>query len=248
MDDGSTTDLRRFASQPFVQTLVWYLPTYDLAALFEAWIEYSVNDGEEYVNMPLMGRLVPMRAIGDAPEYTPSGSGWRVSMQWQSIDAAPGAWKGQAYWPAHFPHLDAQDFSIVPTQGPQRSDIPVGLEEVRRRFRTRNTTYKGRLLMDQQTRDEFWTFYRDDLQHGLAYFHAPFSNSVVSETLIRARFSETPEEEPVGSHYWLRVTFDTMNAPMMSKNDYLERVTIFVNDYVEAGYVVDGYVGYYVIE
>lgn len=248
MDDGSTVDLRRWGGQPFQYSLSWHLPDFETAAIFEGWVEYAANNGVEYVDMPLMGTTIRMRSVGEPPAYSPSGSGWDVSMKFERIDSAPAPYTGIAQWPAHFPELESDNFTIVPTQGPERSDIESGLAEVRQRFRTRNTKYSGRVLMDQSMRDEFWDFYRDKLQHGIAYFLAPFSNPVASGILVRARLIESPKEEPTGSHYWVSMSFETSQAPLLTRQEYLAKVAVYQDDYFAVGYVDARYAGQYVVE
>lgn len=246
MDDDLFTDIRRWGSLPFRYNLTWRLQTYEQAAIFGAWVEYTLNAGVNWVDIPLADRTVKVRAVDGKPSYTPVGMGWNVTMMFDELRAMPTQYTKQAVWPMSLPLLDKRDFNIIPTQGPLYSDIEEGLPEVRRRFRTRSTTYAGKILMNLQQRDSFWNFYRDDLQNGIAYFRAPFANSL-GERLIRARISESPVEIPEGSHFWIRLAFETFEAPVMSYQEYLDLTSVFVSDYIDEGYYDSGYIGTVII-
>lgn len=244
MDDDLFSDVRRWASQPFRYNLTWRLQSYQDAAIFEAWVEYTLNAGENWVDIPLADGTVHVRAVDGKPSYKPVGGGWDVSMAFDELRSAPGAYNktALAVWPMTLPLLDKRDFSIVPTGGPLYSDIEDGLPEVRRRFRTRNTTYNGKILMTLEQRDIFWIFYRDAIQNGVAYFMAPFANSL-GERLLRARIIESPVETPEGCQFWLAMGFETFEAPMLTYDEYIDLTSVFVEDYFDVGYIDTRYIG-----
>lgn len=246
MEDGSAVDIRRWKGQPFLYNFSWDLPTYEIAQIFEAWVEYTLQDGSEYVDMPVMGRTVRCRAVGQAPQYTPTATGWRASMQFQEIQRGPIAYAGYATWPVNFPLFDRENFTLLPTKGVEKSEITTGVMQMRRRFRERHTMYSGRMLMDLTTRDAFWTFYKDALQDGLAYFRAPFAGTY-GESSLRARITDTPEEQSEGSHFWITMTLETVNAPIMTRSEYYLKAGEYVDDYFVTGFIVDNYIGRVII-
>lgn len=247
MDDDLFCDVSRWGSQPYRYNLTWRLQTYSDASIFEAWVEYTLNAGEEWVDIPLADRTVRVRAVDGKPSYRPQGAGWTVSMAFDELRGKPGPYSTtQAQWPTELPLLDKRDFVIVPTGGPTYSDIENGLPEVRRRFQTRNTTYSGKILMNLEQRDMFWDFYKDALQNGLAFFKAPFANSL-GERLLRARISDHPVETPEGCQFWLAFPLETFEAPMLSYQEYLDLVSEFVEDYIDAGYFEPEYIGTVII-
>lgn len=246
MDDDLFTDVRLWGSQPFRYNLTWKLQTYEQAAIFEAWVEYTLNAGVNWVDIPLADRTVKVKAVDGKPSYKPVGMGWDVSMAFDELRGMPTQYTKQAVWPMTLPLLDKRDFNIVPTGGPLYSDIENGLPEVRRRFMTRNTVYAGKILMNVAQRDIFWQFYRNDLQNGLAYFMAPFANSL-GERLVRARISESPVESPEGCQFWIKLGFETFQAPMLTYQEYLDLVSEFVSDYIQSGYFEDEYIGTIII-
>jgi hypothetical protein len=242
MDDDLYSDVRRWGSQPFRYSLTWRLQLYEQAAIFEAWVEYTLNAGENWADIPLADRTVKMRAVDGKPSYKPVGMGWDVSMTFDELRSAPNMYIQQAVWPVTLPLLDKRDFTIMPTSGPAYSDIQEGLPEVRRRFRTRSTTYSGKILMNLQQRDIFWQFYRDAVQDGIAYFQAPFANSL-GERLLRARISNSPSEAPEGCQFWITLSLETFEAPMLTYGQYLDLVSTFLSDYIDEGYFDTEYIG-----
>lgn len=246
MDDDLFSDVRRWGSQPYRYNLTWRLQTYKQTEIFEAWVEYTLNAGVNWADIPLADKTVRLRAVDGKPSYKPVGMGWDVSMAFDELRSAPSAYTQQAVWPETLPLLDKRDFTIVPTSGPAYSDIQEGLPEVRRRFRTRNTMYSGKILMNLAQRDIFWEFYKNATQDGIAYFQAPFANAM-GERLLRARISENPSETPEGCQFWISLQLETFEAPLMSYGEYLELTSIFVSDYIEDGYFESGYIGTLVI-
>lgn len=246
MDDGQYRGARQWASQPFRYNLTWQLTTYEQAQIFDAWVEYTLNGGVEFVDIPLLDGTVRCRPVTVTPQFVPNGAGWSVSMQFDRNLDKPVAYAGTANWPATLPQFEKADFQLVPTKGALRSDIETGLPEVRNRFRTRVSTYRGKMLMSLEQRNEFWGFYRDRLQDGFARFNAPFSGPMGS-TLVRGKIVESPEETPSGAWFWMAFTMETAEAPIMTLEEYNQAVSTFVNDYCDSDYVVDGYVGYWVI-
>lgn len=248
MDDDLYSDVRRWGRQPFRYNLTWRLQSYEQAAIFEAWVEYTLNAGVNWVDVPLADKTVRVRAVDGKPSYKPVGMGWDVSMAFDELRSAPTAYNKVtlATWPMSLPLLDKRDFNIVPTGGPAYSDINDGLPEVRRRFRTRNTMYKGKILMNLAQRDIFWDFYRNAIQDGIAYFNAPFANSL-GERLLRARISESPQESPEGCQFWIAMGLETFEAPMLTYQEYIDLTSVFVEDYIDVGYFDSGYIGTMVI-
>lgn len=246
MDNGQFRDSRKWITQPRRFTLTWELTTYEQAAIFEAWFEYTLNQAVEYVDIPLAGDFIHCRATTGAPTYTPNGAGWVASASFDTLSAKPPAFAGNAQWPLELPEFEKAEFTIVPTQGPARSDIETGLPEVRSRFRSRLTTYGGKMLMTLEQRNRFWSFHDNELLSGLAWFRAPFANSVFNGKL-RARITGTPIESAEGHCFWIKFTLETISAPMLSVTDYNDLVSEFVNDYCEEDYVESGYTGQYII-
>lgn len=246
MDDDTFRDIRRWGSQPFRYTLTWRLQSYEHAQIFEAWVEYTLNAGESWVDIPLGYKTVTVRAVDGKPTFTPVGAGWNVSMAFDELRGKPAPYQGMANWPVTLPVFDKRDFQLVPSQGPAYSDIQQGLPEVRRRFKTRSSVYSGKILFDTQQLSQFWDFYKDRLQDGVAYFMAPFA-SPLGETFVRARISSTPTEVPEGSHFWLSMQLETFEAPILTKNEYLEMVSTFFDDYFQSGYIEPEYIGTIVI-
>lgn len=246
MDDGGYRGARQWASQPFRYNFTWQLTSYYLAQVFEAWVEYTLNGGVEYVEIPYMDGNVKCRAATGVPTFTPNGAGWTVTMQFDELRAAPGAFPGRSIWPDTLPDFDKTNFQLMPTKGFAVSDIETGNPQVRKRFRSRVTTYSGRMFMTAEQRSEFWTFYQNKLMHGISAFDAPFSGPA-GTTRVRAKIIEQPTESAEGSCFWMSLKMETTNAPLMSSDDYFAAVATYENDYCEPDYVVNGYVGTYAI-
>lgn len=248
MEDGQFAQRRRWASLPFRYNLVWKL-TFKQAEMFEAWLEYEVKQGTTfaYTELPLMGRIVYVRPVTGMPSYSPKGASWIVTMEveekWNKPNIPVRTGK-LPQWPSGLPNLESVGFTISKINAITVSDIEGGIPDMRERFRDQLSQYQGSLILSQSQRDLFWQFFRDDLIGGMGWFNAPFANAR-SQGNRRARIvNNQAVESAQGAWYTVAITLETVSTPLMSREEYFSNF-VFINDYVESSYVVDGYVGRY---
>lgn len=248
MEDGQFAQRRRWASLPFRYNLVWKL-TFKQAEMFEAWLEYEVKVGTTfiYAEVPLMGRTVNVRPVTGMPSYSPKGASWIVTMEVEEKWDKPIVPKRTGVlpqWPDALPDLESVGFTLSKINAITVSDIEGGIPDMRERFRDQLSQYQGTLILNQSQRDVFWRFFKDDLIGGLSWFNAPFANARSQEHRRARIVNNQAVESAQGSWYSVAITLETTNTPLMSREEYFAGF-VFINDYVEAGYVVDGYVGRY---
>lgn len=245
MDDGSYFDRRRWTKQPFVYSLS-FIYTFEQLKFFEAWFEYRVLRREGWFNIDIAGETLSVRPLTGEPSVKAQNSKWSVSFDVMTLTSAPVLPASTGLlpvWPTALPRFESSDYTYARANSYSISDIPDGMPESRQRFRTNLTKWTTKIYVDLAGRAAFWNFYRNTLADGLAWFEAEFDNGF-GDSQVRAKFSDKPAESPLGAWFEISVALEAFNVPRITENEYNASRT-FVNDYVEAGYVVDGYVGYY---
>lgn len=245
MDDGTTMRRRAEAKSLRSMTLSWFFNERD-TQIFDGFLEYSCNRGIGEFQINIGQTLTVVRPIS-RPTYTPTASGWNVSLDVVTVGAPssiPPATANLPEWPFPFT-FERSDFRLKGNPFAM-SDIEAGGLDSRNRFRSRVYKYTGRMTMSPEDRDAFWQFYRDSLINGASWFVAPFY-SAMSNGRKKARFSQEPSENPNGLWFTIQMELETVDLPIMTRSDY-DNIWPFINTYVEAGYVEDGYVGEFIIE
>lgn len=244
MDDGFYQDKRRWGKQPFQYNFQWRF-NWDQLKMFEGWFEHMVLRGDGWFTIEIAGQTLTVRPMATEPNVMFTQGYWTVALLVEQITAAPVIAPRSGVlpvWPVDLPTLEAEGYSYSKSGSWLRSEIEDGLAETRNRFRSKLTTFNGKVNLTLEERNEFWDFYRNATIDGVSWFLMPFENGH-GRTLVRAKFGATaPTEMPLGALYSLTMTFETDEAPLLTKNEYIALFPI-VNDYVESGYVDDGYVG-----
>jgi len=246
MEDSQYRIQRQSVAQSFNYSLSWKM-TFVQTQIFEAWFEYVIGGGVNYFDITFAGKQIHVKPTTGIPSYTPIGDKWLVKLDVKELQAKPIVPTRTGIlpvWPSTMPTFERDGYTIGPVGSVTQSDLEAGNELGRVRFRQRLTQFSGKIYCDQTQRDLLWEFYRDTLINGAAWFIAPFANAKTSDNQ-RARIVQQPVETPLSGWYSISLSLETVNAPIMSRSEYaLHRD--FINDYVEADYVVDDYVGYYV--
>ncbi len=243
MEDGQYNRNRLWTSQFFRKTITWRMSP-EQAQLFEAWLEYDVARGTGSFDLPFMGREVKVTPVTGVPSYSSDGFNWLISLEVkQLVDAPDIAPAGDLpMWPSNFPELEASGYSLAQTGAVTVSDIDAGDPQMRVRFRDRLATYSGTVILSPEERDQFWDFHNNTLINGHAYFLAPFESPNSTE-LKRARFTNSPSESSNGSYFNILLPLETMNIPLITYTQYLERTEGGEERYFEDGYIDLGYFG-----
>lgn len=243
MEDNQYRTRRETSRRQFNYSLTWKLNWAQLD-LFEAWVEYDLAQGKGYFEIEFAGKTISVRPTTGMPTVNPVGDKWSVKMDVEELRAAPIVAPKSAFlptWPSSLPEFESAEYMLSKVGAVTKSDIDFGVSDMRVRFQQRLTQYGGKIYLNQAQRDAFWDYYQNSLIDGFAWFLAPFVNSK-SQTKLKARFIENPVETPLNSWYSISVKLETTKAPIMAFADY-EATKLYVNTYVEAGYVEYGYVG-----
>lgn len=245
MEDNQYRTIRETSADQFTYSLSWKLD-WEQAERFEAWLEYDLGQGVGSFELDFAGKTITVKPSTGMPSYSPMGAKWLVRMEVVELRSPPAITPrtGQLpEWPSELPEFEQEQYTFGKVNAVTKSDIDFGLPDMRVRFQQRTTQFSGTIILNQTQRDKFWEFYKDTLVNGCAWFLAPFVNYLGLNNL-KAKFIEQPVETPLSSWYSISLSLDTTKAPIMSYSDY-QNTKGFVNDYVEPGYVEDGYVGYY---
>jgi len=245
MEDSQYRVKRESVAQLFVYSLSWKM-TWLETQIFEAWIEYSLAQGAGYFTIKIGGVPTLVRPLTAAPVYTPMGIKWGVKMDVEELRAKPVVSSRTGVlpvWPTSLPVYEQDSYSIGKVLPMTRTDIESGYPDERVRFKQRLTQFTGKILCTPEQRELFWDYHRDTLINGSAWFMGPFA-SARSTDFQRVRFVESPVETPTGAWYSITMKLETVNAPIMSREEFLQ-YSDFINDYVEADYIEDDYVGRY---
>lgn len=246
MDDGQYSQIRRWSNVPMGYKLTWHL-NFKQAQLFEAWLEYDAGRGIGPIDIPIAGKTVRCKPVTGMPEYRLDGFRWVVSMdvvEYQTIPVLSTPRVVLPEWPVELPSFENTEFQYGKVNAMLVSDQKAGPSESRVRFRDRVSNNVAKIVVSLEQRNIFWEFYRNQLLGGVSWFHAEFSNAY-SQGKQRVRLIEPPKETPNGAWFNISISVEMVRAPMMTTEEYRENFTL-VNDYVEAGYVESGYVGYYI--
>lgn len=244
MDDGNYRAKTIAGAVPYTYALTWNL-TYPQTRFFEAWLEYDIIRAQEPMQIPLAETVINVEPKTGIPTYRPNGSKWLVSLEVEEIRAGgalPVRGAPLPSWPVNLPDFESSGFSLSAPDSVAVSDIEAGRRELRERFYQRTTTYGGSMIMDLSQRNEFWQFWNDTLLAGKRRFLAPFANAK-SQAPLKAKFAQVPEETTNGAWFNIAIVLDTLEAPMLSYDEYREFFH-FVNTYADF-YVEDGYAGYW---
>ena len=226
MDDGHTRARRQFSAQPARFELTWTL-TWRQLAIFEAFMEYGVEQASGWFTLPLFGDqpAVDVRLVeGYSTNYNAQAGTWKVTGEAETLFASPVlAPAGLPAWPEELPWPEQEGYGFSTPGAPLRSQNDRGLADVRVRFQDRLLQYRVTCLLDKAQKIVFDAFYRDTLIHGAAWFSAPFANGLGTAT-VRARFMGEVVVASFGAAYKLSATLGTTGAPRMSFEDYVEAV------------------------
>lgn len=246
MDDGQCSQVRKWSSVPMGYTLNWNF-SYKQAQLFEAWLEYDGGRGIGPLQIPVADKLVNCKPVTGIPMYRLNGNTWNVTMdviEYRHVPTLSVKPTSLPVWPAGLPGFERAEFQYSKADAMLVSDFDSGPSESRVRFRDRAFRNNAKIILDLTQRNAFWDFYTNTLQGGVSWFYAEFSNSK-SQDRRRVRLIEPPKESPTGGWFTVTLAIETINAPILTIEEYRSNFTL-INDYVEAGYVELGYVGYYV--
>lgn len=247
MEDGQYRQRRLWHGQLFGRILSWRL-SFEQAQLFEAWLEYDVSRGVGWFDVPFLSGTIRVRPTNGVPTYSFQSGYWVVTLDVTEVQSGPVIPVSNALplWPQEFPQLERDGYTLAQTGAVTVSDINAGLPQMRVRFRDRVAFYSGQVILSATQLEQFWSFYRNDLINGNAWFMAPFASPDTQE-LRKARFTASPTEAPNGSYFNVTLALETVNLPIMSKEEYKALTPpVFTNDYYVDGYIEDGYIGQYV--
>ena len=245
MDDGQSFNRRVWGKTPFGYNLTWLLTSKELR-LLEAWLEYDIFRTGESFTIDIGGTVQTVRPKTGELKVTYQGGNWFTSLSVEKVVDAPvfGDINQLPVWPSTLPTLEGDDYSYSTNSGNVASDIEAGTSQLRKRFRDNNTEFSGSILVDTQGLADFWNFYTNTAINGTAWFDFPFEDGK-GRSVIRAKFGNTrPAVTPFSSWYQVTLSLETNRKPIYNITEYNELRPI-INDYVEAGYVEEGYVGYF---
>ena len=245
MEDGQNRQRRLWSSQFFNMSLSWRLSWFE-AEYFEAWLEYAVNQGTGWFEVPFNGETITVQPVTGMPTYTAQGGYWLVTLEVRRRTSAPVSTPntGLPVWPQSLPTQETDGFVLQATDAVMVSDLDGGKPEMRVRFQDRVKKYSGTLILNPAQREDFWEFYEQQLFNGNAWFLGPFS-SASYQGLVRARILPGATESANGSHFNVMVEMETVNAPMLSRQAFLDGYRDFLSTYIEEGYYDEGYIGEY---
>lgn len=247
MDDGQYSDQGRVAHLEYQKNLSWLL-TFEQTKIFGAWLEYTVNQGAGWDTITIGGKELRISPLSD-PVYRENGRLWRVTLPVRFLSRSPAVPARSGVlppWPAVLPNMQRGQYEYGYDESISYSEMDAQVAESRVRFQERVSQCRGRILMTAEQRDIFWDFYTDTLINGSLPFLGQFPSAHgAASSALRCRIINNPEESAVGVYYRISLQLETVELPIMSLEEY-NSFRVFINDYVEEGYVVDYYVGRYV--
>jgi len=242
MDDGHMLNRRVYGKTPFGMKLAWLLDDEQLR-LFEAWFEYQVFRTGEAFTVPIIGFPTVCRLTSGEIAVVRRGNMWNVSITVETLVNAPAAQPNTIpVWPITLPTLERDDYSYTSRSGIITSELE-GVPQMRKRFHDDVTPFSGSVILSLQQFGEFRNFYDNTTYGGNSTFLFPFENGQ-GRTLVRTRFAGQPRIDSLSSWFRAQLSLETSDKPIYNLTEFIEH-SVVINDYVAAGYVLPGYVGYY---